>query len=263
MSLLYTIRDWDTQFENNRSRSVEELNQVPMPNRHDGENYTLIVTHKDGAEIFSAWNLIVQVASKCQPRGVLIRGNGSPHDASSLALKTRAPEIWFSKALKFLPEHTDWLLVTEFTEVVLPVRQVSGDCQALTFPPVLKTSAFKLAWQKWVKHRKEIKKPLTEESVRQQLQVLAGIGEVQAIGCIEYTIGKGWQGLALPNHSNGTHQQNNSGHYQRLTGAALRKSHFGAVKRDKPLSQLLSEQRKRNAGGGQSTLPLATPPPEA
>lgn len=280
--ILYTIHDWDAQFENNRSRTVEDLSWVAVPNRHDGENYTAIVTHKDGAEIYSAWNLIVQVASKCKPRGVLIRGNGTPHDAASLSLKTRAPKIWFEKAFKFLTETTDWLDFTEFTEVktstdthLTPACQ-SGDEERkegkdrkegknrianLTFPDVLKTSDFKTSWLEWVKHRKEIRKPLTPTSVGQQLKMLAGLGEPGAIACIEYTIGKGWQGLAIPPNQNGTHQQNHSGGYQRLTGAQERKSHFGKVERAKPLSILLREQRQRNAGGGQPQLPLATPPP--
>ena len=60
---LYKIRDWSKLFENNRSRTVERLAWVAIPNRHDGENYSALITSKDGAELFAAWCLIVQVAS--------------------------------------------------------------------------------------------------------------------------------------------------------------------------------------------------------
>lgn len=130
---LYRIRDWSIQFENNRSRTVKELSWVAIPNRHDGENYTAVITSKDGAEIFSAWVLMVQVASRCHPRGSLVRGNGSPHDSASLAIKTRAPKSWFDKALKFLTENTDWVEITELAygcqddDTCLPPSCQSGD----------------------------------------------------------------------------------------------------------------------------------------
>lgn len=67
------------------------------------------MSHKNGAEIFAAWVLILQVASKCDPRGTLLRGGKKPHDSASLALKTRAPEKWFKLSLEFLETETDWL----------------------------------------------------------------------------------------------------------------------------------------------------------
>lgn len=121
---LYKIRDWSKLFENNRSRTVERLAWVAIPNRHDGENYSALITSKDGAELFAAWCLIVQVASKCTPRGSLLKGDGKPHDAGSLALKTRAPEKWFEKCLSYLSANTDWLDVQDIAE------QTSGGCQA-------------------------------------------------------------------------------------------------------------------------------------
>lgn len=115
----YSIRDWAKHFENNRSRSVERLLWVPVPNRHDGENFRLIISQKNGAEIYGCWLLIIQVASKCQPRGTLLKGNGEPHTALSLALKTGAKVEWFKSALDFLESNTDWL----------DVQEVAGGCQ--------------------------------------------------------------------------------------------------------------------------------------
>ena len=110
---LYSIRDWNLLFENNRSRKIEKLTWVAVPNKHDGENYAAIMQHKDGAIIFSAWILIVQVASKCQPRGTLVRQDGTPHTPDSLSLRTRAPKEWFEACLTFL-DATDWLESVEY-----------------------------------------------------------------------------------------------------------------------------------------------------
>jgi len=61
----------------------------------------------------------------------------------------------------------------------------------LPFP----SEAFAKAWLTWEKHRREIKKKLTEESVRQQFKKFAEWGEAKSIESILYTVEKGWQGL--------------------------------------------------------------------
>lgn len=129
---LYKIRDWAALFENNRSRVVIELSWVPIPNRHDGENFSRIVAHPQGAEIFAAWILLLQVASRCQPRGTLLRDNRQPHDSQSLALKTRAPSKWFDLAFDFLEKNTDWL------EIVSDCHQGDGAVTAWCHQPDVK-----------------------------------------------------------------------------------------------------------------------------
>ena len=123
---LYKIRNWAALFENNRSRTVKDLAWVPIPNRHDGENFSLIMANENGAEIFAAWVLILQVASRCQPRGSLVRDNQKPHTAATLSIKTRAPEKWFKIALNFLESETDWLEITDDCQP--PVIPPSGGC---------------------------------------------------------------------------------------------------------------------------------------
>lgn len=112
---LYSVSDWNDHYENNRSRLVKELAWVPVPNGHDGENYSRLITGKNAAEIFAAWILILQVASRCTPRGTLTRSNGSPHDPASLSLKTRAPATWFEKSLPALIE-CGWLYCKQLTD---------------------------------------------------------------------------------------------------------------------------------------------------
>ena len=127
---LYAIRGWGQLFENNRSRTVINLDWVSVPNRHDGENFTKIMTHPDGAIIFSAWILMLQVASKCNPRGVLVKDNKLPHDSMSLSMKTRAPKSWFDKSLEFLEDETDWLDVSDLSgEYEDTVSFMPEDCE--------------------------------------------------------------------------------------------------------------------------------------
>jgi hypothetical protein len=52
------------------------------------------------------------------------------------------------------------------------------------------------AWDKWVAYRKQIKKPLSEMTMKEQLLMLSGWGsEENAIASINKSIAFGWQGL--------------------------------------------------------------------
>ena len=121
------IANWQENYENNRSRTVKDLRWVPVPNRHDGERYARLMIRKDSAIIFSAWILMLQVASRCQPRGSLVRSDGKLHDPESLSLKTRAPAEWFEKAIPVLMEMA-WL-EQDAGGCQEAVRKVSGGCQ--------------------------------------------------------------------------------------------------------------------------------------
>ena len=109
---VYRIRNWD-EFENSRSREVKTLTYIGIPNKHDGEGYSILMTeHEDGALHYAAWILMLQVASKCEPRGTLCRSDGTPLDARALGLKTRAPKEIFSAAIPRLID-IGWLEAVE------------------------------------------------------------------------------------------------------------------------------------------------------
>jgi len=97
------ICNWNVHFENNRTRELKKLDWVPVPNRHDGDGFTELLDHKNGMAHYAAWHLILQVASKCDPRGTLLRdGAGGvriPHDAKSLARITRGDKKAFEEAI--------------------------------------------------------------------------------------------------------------------------------------------------------------------
>lgn len=110
---VYMIPQWDERYENSRSRKVKDLQWVPVPNSHDGEGYSRVMAHPMAAQIFAAWILILEVASKCRRRGYLERDNGQPHTPESLALKTRGDAEWFRIALEYLSsEDVGWLRLT-------------------------------------------------------------------------------------------------------------------------------------------------------
>lgn len=230
MSVLYVIANWSENFENNRTRELKNLAWVPMPNRHDGDGYTELMDHPKAAAHYGAWCAIVQVASKCDPRGTLVRDGQKPHDSRSLSRITRIPEAVFNEAIPRLLE-IGWLnAVTSMHDTSYEMSQegatlgphlvaVSSHLPALNgmewngieqkekkgsaaampqLPAGLSTAAFATAWKRWIAHRKEIKKKLTPTTAASQLKRLEGMGHDAAIATIEHTIERGWIGLVTP-----------------------------------------------------------------
>lgn len=99
----YRIKDWNIHFENSESRKVKLLRWAPMPNKHDGKGYRRLVAHVESVNLFCAWNLIVQVASKMPTRGVLIDEDG-PLTSSDLSFITGFPESIFELGFSILSD---------------------------------------------------------------------------------------------------------------------------------------------------------------
>lgn len=100
--------------------------------------------------------------------------------------------------------------VTNVTHPPLPDKRRGDKIDTPTeYPEGLRTEAFRKVWEEWESHRREIKKPITPTSRKQQLQNLAKMGEPKAIETIQHTIFKGWQGLKEA-ETNGTHQRTNA-----------------------------------------------------
>lgn len=113
---IYRIRDWAVNFENNRTRELKKLDWVPIPNKHDGDGFTDLITRRNGAAIFGAWVLMLQVASKCEPRGTLVRqvaGSAAvPHTPESLSRMTRCPVTVIRDAINCCTE-IGWIEAVE------------------------------------------------------------------------------------------------------------------------------------------------------
>jgi hypothetical protein len=107
------ITDWDKHFENNRTRELKRLDWIPFPNKHDGDGYSELLDHPDGAAHYGCWCVIVQVASKCDERGTLLRDGARPHTAASLARMTRFPADLMAAAIRRLIE-IGWLELNQY-----------------------------------------------------------------------------------------------------------------------------------------------------
>ncbi len=89
---LLRVKNWDQRFENNRSREMKNTSWVPVPNDLGADSYVELVTHEQGAAHLGVWHALLMVASKAKPRsGLLVKENGRPHTAESLAAVTRLP----------------------------------------------------------------------------------------------------------------------------------------------------------------------------
>ena len=95
------VKNFSKLFENSESKKYKKLSWVPIPNKHDGSGYRRIVAMKNGCEIYTAWILILQVASKMPVRGELSDEDGEL-TTEDLSFKTGFPEKIFFDAIKVL-----------------------------------------------------------------------------------------------------------------------------------------------------------------
>ena len=127
MSKLYRIKNWEENFENNRTRLMKQMLWVPVPNKHDGDGYTELVDRENGAAMLGAWIAILQVASKCAMRGTLMRDNGSPHAPKSIARLTRLDESTISEAITLLcSADVGWLEVVDSKQLACRCQEGAG-----------------------------------------------------------------------------------------------------------------------------------------
>jgi hypothetical protein len=102
--MLYRIKNAAKLFETAESRKYVTLRWVCVPNKHDGAGFRRIMRLKDAGNVYSAWHLMLQVASKCSPRWLLADENGTPLTSEDLADKTGYPAQHFERALKVLSD---------------------------------------------------------------------------------------------------------------------------------------------------------------
>jgi len=111
---LYRIRDWDIHFELAQGRKVKNPSWVILPVKHDGLGFRRLMAMREGAELYGAWVLIVQVAAKCPTRGMLADERG-PLGATELSLKTGCPAKVFERSLQVLSsDEIGWLVIERY-----------------------------------------------------------------------------------------------------------------------------------------------------
>lgn len=111
--MTYRIKDWAKYYETSETRKLVRMTWVPTPNKHDGKGFRRLMRRPDGLEIFGAWMLILQVASREEQRGVLEDQDG-PLGFQEIADKTGAPEATIEKALQVLSsKEIGWIEIIE------------------------------------------------------------------------------------------------------------------------------------------------------
>lgn len=124
--IAYRVKDWKENFEKAQSRRCIKMNWVAFPNAHDGSGYRRVATHENSVELFTAWVLIVQVASKLPTRGLLVDKNNNPIDAEDLAFRTSFPAKIFNQAFEVLINgQISWLEKVEISDTPSQLRVCS------------------------------------------------------------------------------------------------------------------------------------------
>lgn len=104
----YRIKDWDALFENHKTRILQRLDFVLLPNKMDGLGYTELISHRNGAAHFGAWVAMIEIASRQKPRGTLpsVRGN----TAAALSRLSRIPEDIFAEVIdRLASSDIEWI----------------------------------------------------------------------------------------------------------------------------------------------------------
>lgn len=99
--MTYRIKNWDMWYEKAQTRRCKNMSWVATPNRHDGSGYRRVAEHERNCELFCAWCLILQVASRMPKRGLLVK-DGRALTESDLAYMTGFPKEIFSLAFTVL-----------------------------------------------------------------------------------------------------------------------------------------------------------------
>lgn len=105
MTPTYRIKNWNEHFEISQSRQCKgmKMSWVAIPNKHDGKSYRRLVRLPEFGNVFAAWILIIETASKQKVRGTLADVDG-PITAEDLADGTGMEQKWFELAFEVLAD---------------------------------------------------------------------------------------------------------------------------------------------------------------
>jgi hypothetical protein len=126
----YRVKNWDQLYEKAQTRKCKEMKWVAVPNKLDGSGYAVVAAHPRNCELFTAWILILEVASKMPTRGLLYK-DGKSLGPRELARRTRFPEDIFSLAFNVLVEpDIDWLERVAGDEIIHDERYAEDEIMA-------------------------------------------------------------------------------------------------------------------------------------
>ncbi len=105
-ALLYHILGWNENFENNKSREIDNCRYVCMPNKQDGLGLMRILSEPDGGAIFGVWCLILQACSRHRVRDGWLTEDGTadgvPWQLDDMALRWRRPATEIVRSVDFI-----------------------------------------------------------------------------------------------------------------------------------------------------------------
>ena len=134
----YQIKDWDSYFENERSRNVDRCGFVCVPNKQHGMGFSRVMAEPDGAAIYGIFACILGACSqqkrpRCgwltdnglapvqpptHPRRAHDQPAGAPWDATDLAIKFRRPVTEVVRALEVLSsQKVGWIVAHNVEEL--------------------------------------------------------------------------------------------------------------------------------------------------
>lgn len=111
--MAYRFKDWDTTYENDRSRAINALSYYCQPNKLVGEGIGMMLMEADGLEMYGVLGFLKALASTAprEWRGWLVR-NGSVMDARRMSALTHIPMEKIERALRFFSTAPmDWLVL--------------------------------------------------------------------------------------------------------------------------------------------------------
>ena len=103
--MLYQVKEWDTHYENDRSRERDRCAWCSVRNKQDGLGYSRLLAAENGPAIYGCFVAIVLMASKqSRPRDGWLtengKKNGEPLDAEAISLQTKFPIDIVQQTLK-------------------------------------------------------------------------------------------------------------------------------------------------------------------
>ena len=226
--MIYRVREWAALYETATTRKRKQLGWVLVPNRHDSLGYNQLISRPDGLEMFAAWVLILQVASRCAERGLLVSDTGKPYTAADISAKTRAPKDKIDAALGVLVE-IGWLesankvarhanKVADDANKVAPLTPQKqseerkkerekerkktpltpqGEAGGENFDSSLFSDPeFVRMWAAWLDHNKDKGQSLTPARQIAHIELLEGSTASEAVARLQLSIARNWQAPA-------------------------------------------------------------------
>jgi len=123
--MAYEIVDWDELYENHDTRKLEHLRWVSVPIKHDGLGFRTIFTIDPTGRYFAAFVLMLQLAAKKKPRGII------PLSPGEMGIKTGMAGDTFKEAIPHLIS-IGW--VKDLDADTNTDREISGGCREISAP---------------------------------------------------------------------------------------------------------------------------------